>query len=97
MIIMEPAQAPQTVAAAPKRPRAGRPPKWIAPADGTPMTREMKVAIHNREYMSRLYKENAALICARNRKNYHARKAKQIELLRELQTFKASIAALAAA
>ena len=89
-----PPAEPTVLPAAPRRRGPGRPIKWIAPADGTPMSSAMKEALYNQEYSRLRYQKNTEVILARQRENYHARVARQREALRQLEAIKSVMGAM---
>ena len=65
--------------------KAGRPRKWVAPADGEPMTPALKAAIHDREAKARAYAANRDAILEKTRVRYHARRQRMNDALATLK------------
>ena len=72
----------------------GRPRKYIAPTDGSPVPREVQEAIKRRERENAAYRANPAAMSARVYANFKARTAKQHEALRQFEELKKAFAAL---
>ena len=73
---------PETPAPAAPRRKAGRPPKWIAPPAGEPMSTAMKQALANRAWTAKYVEANREVILERTRLNYHKRRAKIVAALK---------------
>ena len=92
-----PAVAPEANAApAAARKKAGRPPKYVVPTDGSPLTPKMQAVLRDRERKRIAYQANPEQICARNYRSFAARQAKQRDTLRQLEELKRVLAALVA-
>ena len=88
--------APEANVAPAARKKAGRPPKYVAPTDGTPLTPKLQAVLRDRERKRIAYQANSAQICARNYRNLAARQAKARDTLRQLEELKRTLAALVA-
>ena len=82
------ASLPVEVVPAPRKSR-GRPPKYFAPTDGSPMSREVQEAIKQRERDKRRYYANPELFSKRNYENFKKRMEKMHEAVRQLDAIKA--------
>ena len=95
-----PAVAPEANAAPAARKKAGRPPKYVVPTDGSPLTPKMQAVLRDRERKRIAYQANPEpeQICARNYRSFKfaARQAKQRDTLRQLEELKRVLAALVA-
>ena len=86
MSMEAPIAQPADAQPAPPTPRRrGRPIKWFAPTDGSPMPDDVKEALRKRELGRRLYVKNADDILRRAHINYMARVARRKELEREVE------------
>ena len=83
--------APPAETPAPRR-GLGRPIKWIAPTDGTPMPRKMKCALHQWPINRAKYLADTTAILARQRELYRARVERQKEVARKLADLTKAIA-----
>ena len=72
----------------------GRPPKYIAPTDGSPVPPEVLKAIKAREFARRAYQANPEALSKRVYANFKKRQEKQMEALREFEELKRAVAAL---
>ena len=70
----------------------GRPIKWTAPTDGTPMSSMMKHALHQRPLNRAKYLADTPAILARQRELYRARVERQKEVARKLADLTKAIA-----
>ena len=75
----------------------GRPPKFIVPTDGTPLTPEMQRVLRERERKRRAYQANPEHYCAQVRRNFNARQEKMHDALRQFEELKRTLANLAIA
>ena len=76
------------------RKSAGRPRKYNAPADGTPMTPELEYKIRQRDLKRAAYQANPEALSKRTYDNYKIRMGKQHEALRQFEELKKAFAAL---
>ena len=78
---------------APSVPRkAGRPPKWLAPADGEPIPDVVKRAMASRVTQQRYFEAHREEVLVRVRQNYHARMARYREALAAMKALPATAA-----
>ena len=82
------ASLPVEVVPAPRKSR-GRPPKYFAPTDGSPVPRDVQEAIKQRERDRIRYYANPTLFSQRNYENYKKRMEKMHDAVRQLNAIKA--------
>ena len=82
------APLPVEVMPAPRKSR-GRPPKYFAPTDGSPVPRDVQEAIKQRERDRIRYYANPTLFSQRNYENYKKRMEKMHDAVRQLNAIKA--------
>ena len=77
--------------------RQGRPPKYAAPTDGAPMSREVQFALKERERKRLAYQANPEHYRAQVNRNFKTRMEKMREELLKYEELKRAVAGLATA